>query len=259
MISNKVVELINRDLDGTLSAKDKVQLDNQLASDNEASEMLAKLRLIHKKLHEVSESEPPTDLKENVMNSLPLVSFSKRSQETSLASKIIELFQVPKFQMAGMFSLGAAVALLFLVITQNLSVSPQGTAERAMGTILSPEKIGKVEQVDSKHFTIDAYKVDINTSRSESIVFVRIDLESNSNQPVQLVVSSDAAEFEFHALDYHAPDLIQASFGNDFFSAAIAGSGNWVLAFDDPAKTTETIKIEIKTELNSITELVAIQ
>ena len=259
MISKKVIEQINCDLDGTLSANDKVQLDSHLASDTEARGMLAKLRLIHKKLHEVIETEPPADLKENVMQSLPAVHFSSRRQESSVVSKLVELFQVPKFQMAGMFSLGAAAALLFLVITQNLSVTPQGTAERAMGTILSPEKIGKVEQIDSKHFTIDDYKVDINTSRSGNIVFVRIDLQTESSQPVQLVVSSGAADFKFHALDYHAPNLIQASFGNDFFSAAIAGPGNWVLAFDDPENATESLRVEVKTELSSITELVAIQ
>jgi len=259
MISDKVVELIHRDLDGTLSQKERAQLEKHLESDNESREMLAKLRLLHKKLHEISETEPPADLKESVMKSLPVVRYSARKQELSVASKIIELFQVPRFQMAGMFSLGAAAALLFLVITQNLSISQQATAEKAMGTILSPEKIGNVEQVDSKHFTIDDYKVDINTSRSENIVFVRIDLKSESNQPVQLVVSSEAADLKFHALDYNAPNLIHASFGNDFFSAATAGPGNWVLAFDDPDKATETLTIELKTELNSITELVDIQ
>ena len=259
MINNKVVELINRDLDGTLSQKERLQLEKHLESDHESREMLAKLRLLHKKLHNISESEPPAELKENVMKSLPAARYSKRSQAIPVASKFIELFHVPKFQMAGMFSLGAAAALLFLVITQNLSISPQATAEKAIGTILAPEKIGKVEQVDSKQFTIDDYKVDISTSRSENIVFVSINLQSESDQTVQLVVSSDAADFRFQALDYNAPNLIHASFGNDFFSAATAGPGNWVLAFDDPAKATETLKIELKTEKNSIMELIAIQ
>jgi hypothetical protein len=193
------------------------------------------------------------------MKSLPFVRYSKSSQETSAASKIIELFRVPRFQMAGMFSMGAAAALLFLVITQNLSDAPQGTAERAIGTILSPEKIGEVKQIDSKNFTIDDYRVDLNTSRSGNIVFVRIELLSESNQPVQLVVSADAADFNFHALDYHAPNLIQSSFGNDFFTAATAGPGTWVLAFDDHSNGAGTIGIELKTELNSKSEVVAIQ
>ncbi len=260
MINDKVIELINRDLDGTLSQKEKAQLERHLESDTEAREMLAKLQLLHAKLYNISEVEPPAELKEGVMTSLPVVRFSAGRHASPAASKIIELFHVPKFQMAGMFSLGAAAALLFLIFTQNLSDSSQASSEKAIGTILAPEKTGNVVQIDSKQITIEDYRVEINTSRSEDIVFVNISLKSESNQTVQLVVTSEAsANFKFHALDYSAPNLIYASFGNDFFSAAIAGPGNWVLAFDDPAKSTETLKIELKTDSNSVTEHVAIQ
>jgi len=256
MISDKVVELINRDLDGALSAKEKAQLEKHLESDHEAREFLAKLRLLHEKLFEVSEAEPPADLKETVMKSLPVVRYTQRSQELPMASKIIELFHVPRFQMAGMFSLGAAAALLFLVISQNLSNSPQVPAEQAIGTILAPGKTGDAVQIDSKQFAIDDYKVDISTSRSEDNVILSINLQSESNQPVQLVVTSDASgEFRFHALDYNAPNLIHANFGNDFFSAAIAGPGNWVLEFDDRDGITESLKIELKTESSLIREV----
>ncbi len=260
MISEKLMELINRDLDGALSSKEKMQLEKHLESSQETNEMLTKLRAVHKKLHEMSESEPPDDLRESIMKSLPQVCFAGKKQSSPVASKITELFGVPKFQMAGMFSLGAAAALLFLVISNNLSDSSPSTAEKAIGTILAPEKIGKVEQVDSRHITIDDYKVDINTSHSGNSVFINVNLFSESNQPVQLTVSSgESSNFRFQALDYSAPNLIYANFGNDFFSAAIAGSGKWVLTYDDATEATETVKIELKTGSNWATECVAVR
>lgn len=260
MISSKIIELINRDLDGTLSEKESMQLESHIESDQEAGAMRAKLRLVHQKLQEMNEIEPPENLSESIMQSLPSGRYLEKRQSSPVASKILELFQVPRFRMAGMFSLGAAAALLLLVISNNLPDSPQTPAEKAIGSILAPEKIGKVVPIELKQLAIDNYKVEISTSRSGKIVFVSINLESESNEPVQLVVSSDeTANFRFQALDYSAPNLIQANFGNDFFSAAIAGPGNWVLAFEDSAKTNKTVKIELKTESNSITEFVAVQ
>jgi len=260
MINDKVVNLINQELDGTLSKNDKVQFEKYLESDQEARNFLARLRLLHKKLNDVQEIEAPADFKESVMKALPVVRYSTTRHEVSLKSKIIDLMQLPRFQMAGMFSLGAAAALLFLVVSQNLSDMQNAPAERAMGTIISPDKISAANSIDSREITIDDYKVNITTTRANQTVFATINLATASNQVVQLAVSTDGAEkFRFNGLEYSAPNLIYANFGNDFFSAAIAGPGSWVLAFDDPDGTTETLKIELKTESSSIRETVAIQ
>jgi len=260
MVNAKVAAFINQELDGTLSKNDQVQLEKCLESDRETRELLANLRQLHKKLIEVQEVEPPEDVKENVMRALPLVRRPAETRESSFKAKIIELASLPRFQMAGMFSLGAAAALFFMVISQSLSNLQNAPAEKAIGTIISPDMITAANSIDSKKITIDDYEINVSTTRTDQTVFASIKLETASNQIVQLMVSSEAAEnFRFNALEYSAPNLIYANFGNDFFSAAVAGPGNWVLAFDDPAGTTETIKIELKSEASSIRETVAIQ
>ncbi len=260
MINDKILNLMNQELDGTVSKNDQVRLEKYLESDREAGDLMAKLRLLHKNLHEVQEVEPTADFKESVMAALPVVRYSTKRHDVWLKTKVIDLFQLPRFQMAGMFSLGAAAALLFLVISQNLSHLQNAPTERAMGTIISPEKIAEASSIDSKQITIDDYNVNITSRRAGQTVFATINLENGSNQVVQLLVSSEGAEkFRFNALEYNAPNLVYANFGNDFFSAAIAGPGSWVLAFDDPDGTTETLKIELKTESSSVREVVAIQ
>jgi len=263
MISDKVLELINRDLDGTLTEKEKAELENRLNSEPESKEMLTKLRLIHKSLGEVSQVEPPEELKNSVMRALPAAEHSRKVQQDSIKSnksKIVDLFTIPRFQMAGMFSLGAAAALLFLVITQNFSLNQSSSSDNLMGTIISHDLTNGAEAIDSKEITISDYNVTVTTSRLDNTVFATFKLSAESNQVIQLTAKSESAEnFRFSGLEFDAPNLIYANFGNEFFSAAIAGPGSWLLAFDDPDKTANVLEIDLKTDSESIREVIAIQ
>lgn len=259
MISDKVMILINQRLDGNLSKRDQVELEKHLEGNQEARELFNKLQLLHQRLKEVPEIEPPAGFKESVMKALPAVQYSGARSESSLVSKVVDLFQVPRFQMAGMFSLGAAAALLFLVVTQNLSKFGDAPAERAIGTIISPEMISEANKIDSREITFDNYQVQITTTRSDNTIFASINMATSSSQVVQVLASSEGAEnFRFNGLEFVAPNLIYANFGNDFFSAAIAGPGNWVLAFDDPEGTTKYLTIELKSEASAIKEVIGV-
>lgn len=260
MISDKVMNQINQELDGTLSKDELAELHKHLQNDKEAQELFNKLQLLHKRLKEVPEIEPPAGIKESVMKALPAVHFTSARNDNSLKSKIVDLLQLPSFQLAGMFSLGAAAALLFLVVTQNLSKWDDTPAERAIGTIISPEMFSEANKIDSRDITFDDYKVQITTTRAGNTIFANINMTTSSNQVVQVLASSEGAEnFRFNGLEFVAPNLIYANFGNDFFSAAIAGPGNWVLAFDDPDGTTKTLTIELKSEATSKKEVVGVQ
>jgi len=260
MINDKTFDLINRELDGTLSKGEKEQLEKHLKSDKEAAELLAKMRLLHKKISSIEAVEPPADLKQSVMGKLAVVRHSSAYQHSPLKSKIIELFALPRFQMAGMFSLGMAATLLLFVVSHNMS-SPSGASpEKSIGALIAPEKGAEATSIDSKQINIDDYKVEISTSRAGSTVFAKINFKGKSNQVIQLMVSSAGTEsFRFNALEYRAPNLIYSNFGNDFFSAATAGPGSWVLAFEDPNGTAQSLKIELKTEGSFSSEVIAVQ
>ncbi|MGH8016494.1 MAG: hypothetical protein ACREBV_09900, partial [Candidatus Zixiibacteriota bacterium] len=146
------------------------------------------------------------------------------------------------------------------VIAQDLSKDRETPPEKLIGTIIQPEENGEVISIASNEVTIDNHKVTISTSRSHKTVFASINLNSESSEVIQFTASCESSEnFRFNGLEYNAPNLIFANFGNDFISAAVAGSGTWILAFEDADGTANVLEIELKTETSAAKETIAVQ
>jgi hypothetical protein len=149
---------------------------------------------------------------------------------------------------------------LFLVITQNLGDSRLAPAEKAMGTIIPPEFAEGAFKVETKELTIDQHKVSVSTSRFNNTVIASISVVAESDGVLQVEANAkDVENFRFSAVEYTAPNIIYANFNNEFFSAALAGPGTLVLAFEDPSGTAENLEIVLKTDASIVKEVVAIQ
>jgi hypothetical protein len=260
MINEKLQELMHQELDGSLSPKRKEELNELLESNEEARLLMNKLRLVHSKLVKVEVIEPPASLKESVMRSLPVVRHSIKHAEISLIAKIVSLVEMPRFQMAGMFSLGMAAALLLFVVAENYSGNKEIPSENAAGALIGNIGNAAVEVIDSKVIEVESSVASVKTSRHDMTVIAEINVESPDSRTVQLFITPvQPGELRFSAMEQVVPNLIYANFSNDYFSAAIAGSGKLVLAFEDSGKAVGPIQVEVKTENSSTVESVAIQ
>jgi hypothetical protein len=260
MISDKVIELINRDLDGILTEKEKQELNRELESNLEAREMSGKLRLLHRKLSEMVKVEPPADLKDNVMHGIYGSRRPAVKRENPSKSNILDLFTLPRFKLAGMFALGAAAAVLFLIVTQKLGGNGHVPAEQLIGTIISPEIAKQAEVIEAKVLTINNHEVSIRTSRLENTIIAEFEISNEGEGIIQIQASSQNAEnFKFSAVKYDAPKIIYANFNIDSFSAALEGAGSWILIFEDPDGTCKTLEMELKSEDSVIKEVIDVQ
>lgn len=67
----RITELINADLDGTLSGPERAELARRLLQDPEARRLYEDLRKSDELLHRVAQAQPPPDLREAILRSLP--------------------------------------------------------------------------------------------------------------------------------------------------------------------------------------------
>lgn len=260
MIDTKLQNLMQEELDGTLSSKRKEELNKLLNSNDEARLLMKKLRLLHSKLRKVEEVEPPADLKESVMSSLSVGRQSVKEQKTSLIDKIVSLVEMPRFQMAGMFSMGMAAALLLFVIAENYSGNQNTTAEKAVGTFVILDKNENADVIETKDLYTEGCTATVRTYRQENTIIAEILVDSPPSRTMQLFVTSQTpGELRFSGIEQSIPNLTYANFGMDYFSANVSGTGKMILAFEDTGNAQGPIQIELKTENSSVVETVAIQ
>ena len=121
MIDNRMVELINCDLDGSISRIEKDELVSALKVNSEAKELYVKMTSLTEGLKAVKAVEPPLELKENIMRMLPDVRTEAVKKPGIIVSITGYFEKVPKFQLAGSFSFGFAAALVLMMIV----ISPE--------------------------------------------------------------------------------------------------------------------------------------
>ncbi|HEX9615370.1 MAG TPA: hypothetical protein VGA55_07670 [Bacteroidota bacterium] len=116
MLEKKVYELLNKEVDGANSPKEKEQLRVILERSAEARRTLEDLRRLTTVLRSAPQIDPPSYLKTKILNSVKPVP-GRFSRQPSFAAKVQDFIRPLRFRPAYIFTGGAvaAVALFFLI------------------------------------------------------------------------------------------------------------------------------------------------
>ena len=114
MIDQKYIELINQEIDGVITPKQKSMLDNYLKKNPQAEKLYQELIATSKIIDQIPAIEPSENLKKRIMNSIDFNRYSEESKIKWIANQNMEWIFNPKSKMAIAFVLGMIVAFLFL-------------------------------------------------------------------------------------------------------------------------------------------------
>ena len=257
MIDKRIVELINCDLDSTISRNEKGELTNALKINAEAKELYLKMTSLTEGLKAVKAVEPPVELKENIMQMLPDVrvrTFKKPGIIESISSYFEE---VPKFQLAGSFSFGfaAALVLMMLIISPERGdlVSPNAT----MGSIALNETEGEFIEIASVEVQINDNSISISSSRSGSKIKLVLGLKEVPSDEIRIKAGNETLGFiSFERLSGSAATFESA---DNYVEIKTISSGEWKVMFEEQSGNNREMIVYIENNGSLISENIAIK
>jgi hypothetical protein len=176
-IAQHIVDLINADIDGEISAVEKQELEAILAIDREAQAVHSELSMICEAMESAETVTPPTYLKHTILE----MTGPKRSRSKFPVSGT-RFFSVPAIRIAGAFAAGVILALGFLrsdLVSRNSFDDVTGL----VGTMTD-----RGADLSAKN-SINISRSDINGTvtiyRSGQILIVEFDL--SSHVPIDIV------------------------------------------------------------------------
>lgn len=180
-IDASIVELINADIDGEISATDRETLQEILAGNPEAKAMHAELSGLSSRLDELPDLDPPPHLKHAILAAAPK---PKSRDEGSDRNWLQTLFATPALRYAATFAAG--VILTFsLVSSDQARDSAFNDVTDLVGTMSANAPIGRSIQ-----------SVDINRPQIAGRVWLReagpllvVDFDLVSGGPVEIVAT----------------------------------------------------------------------
>ncbi len=257
MIDNRIVELINCDLDGSISRIEKDELVSALNVNSEAKELYVKMTSLTEGLKAVKAVDPPLGLKENIMRMLPDVRTEAVKKPGIIVSITGYFEKVPKFQLAGSFSFGFAAALVLMMIVispeRGNLVSPNAT----MGAIALSETDGEFIEIESKQVQINDNLISISSSRSGSKIKLVISLPEIPSAEIMIKAGSESFGFiSFERLSGAAATFESV---DNYVEIKTLSFGEWEIMFEGQSANNKEMIVYIENNSSSISENIAIK
>ena len=111
MIDKKISELVNKEIDGVITPSEKIKLDQYINNYPEARKLYYELINTEKKLNLLQDTDPPENLKKNILNSIDINRYAK-PRRNDFRKTVTSFIPAPKILIT--FALGAAVCLIVL-------------------------------------------------------------------------------------------------------------------------------------------------
>lgn len=250
MVNDKIIDLIHRDLDGTISDSDREALQKHLKADEEARRMHADLAQMHRTLADMPRVEPPPAIRDHVLRQIgprwkSVRQASPRRGLSEVFGSIIERFRV---QPAIPFAVGiVAGALLLIPIAGQIGDGNGITGSQVAGTIIWDGPEPELESVGTREFNTGAVRGTLSTSRTDGAVVAELVVIA-SGDPVNIEFTYDPWDVAFQGIASLRKPASYVSADGDLVRLTHSGENLYRLAFADYPDKIATINVKISSD-----------
>ncbi len=176
MTEKKYIELINKEVDGLISEKEKHQLHEYLEKDLQAKNLYQETTNTSELLKQVIEVEPSPNLKKRILNSIELKSYAPEYTKKSVRSSISEWFTNLNPRSVYAFAAGVIIGLIiYSVFLTNMVQEQSMNNSNFYGTIGIPEN-ANIRQQDQISLNFPDVKGTVGFYKFDNIVWFEIDI-----------------------------------------------------------------------------------
>lgn len=186
MLEKRIFDLLNQEVDGTNSPKEREEVKALLSKNTEARRMFDALKRLASLLNATPQVEPPASLKKRVLNSLPNTR-PLPQRLFPLFSTIRMLTQGTNVRYAYTFAGGAVVGILLFAF---LTGSPSDTSS-LVGTIGSPVP----PIIRSAEIDLPEVQGTFSAEAAENTIIVTADI--NPTERIEFIVRFDESKLQF--------------------------------------------------------------
>lgn len=237
MLEKRMFELLNQEVDGTNSAKERQQVKTLLAKNAGARRTFEALKELASFLKATPQIDPPSSLKTRILASLPNAKSSPQ-QLFPLFSTIRMLTQGTNVRYAYTFAGGAVAGILLFAF---LTGSPSDTSS-LVGTIGSPVP----PAIRSAEIDVPEVRGTFSAEADANTVIATVTV--NAAEEVELIVRFDEAalEFDHSEASGHASGTVVPNAGR----LELKGSGLMVHKFVFFRKSADAVALNADVLIN---------
>jgi anti-sigma factor RsiW len=186
---------MNRQLDGVITEDESRKLREYLSKNDEAQREYADLVKMAQALGHVEEAQPPSCLKNHILNSIRRTPIPQRTP-TGLIASLVEILGHRSFtRYALVFVSGLCIGILLFVLTNPWREGAGPDASRVSGSATLFPDISNLAPIDSARVEEEGIDAVFRTYRDAGRVAV--ELSVSSPEAITVELNSDPVELKF--------------------------------------------------------------
>ncbi|MSQ99473.1 MAG: hypothetical protein EXR85_09310 [Xanthomonadales bacterium] len=217
MLNERIIDLIQADVDGELAAHDRAELSRELLQSQEARKFRDDMVRINELMASIPSLDPPAGLQNKIANAIKL---PKRAQLPARSSRW--------FQPAG-YGLSLAAGLLMGVGIAQFSTKDTQDLSAVVGTMMSHTEVQQGSAGESLAVSLDYVQGNIKRSYLDQALALEFDLKSVEPVEITIDLSSTGLRFGGFADQERAAAVEKFEVSNGKVHLVSSGNQQYVL------------------------------
>jgi len=242
MIETEIIELINYDIDGVITPKQKSLLHKFLRDNPEAEKLYTQLIATNMRLTEIPQLEPTENLKKRIMNSINFDQYSVESKTAWITNLNIDWVFHPKSKLAFAFVLGMFMTLLFLIPFWLQEIQDTHRDDINFLGTMGLDNINELKPLK---------QIDLNLMNTQGMVqfkkfgqFFILDLNINCDDQTEMVFEYDPTHL--HLIDINPVSTNQTiKIENSFIKISNANLIESLLLFSSESTESKSLNLKV--------------
>jgi hypothetical protein len=229
MIKEKLIELINKDIDGEITPGEKIKLNEYLNSNSEARNLYEELKNTEDLLDCLPDSDPSYNLKKQILNSIDMNRYLKSDKNSRVKDFIQKIIFQTKYKIAFSFTFGLLAGLL--IYSFLFSSNPTIKNGDVLGTI----GLSNTETFKSIPINISNIMGKLNIQRFDNNMGFDFNLDSPENYDLSLNYNPNKVNFD--NISFYNKNNIKLDLDNNIIRLSNTGKHDYHLAFSLKTKS----------------------
>jgi hypothetical protein len=240
---NRVLELINREIDRLNSPKESEELRGYLAHDHDATLLYEDLKRVSAILGGAEPVEPPRNLRANILNSIDPKRYAQKRRLNALTTLVNFLPQRGSLRYSLVFTLGIVLGIVIYGLLSDLGKQESVESTTLYGTMRLDRAAEAFEPADNAEINLQTVQGSVSTKHGKGLVSVELALQSQ--QEVETVLQFDPHSLTLvglQQLDYTGNPI---DIGGNAVHVWNIGDNKYLFFFNEKAQSPKPVDLKI--------------
>ena len=244
MTDEKYIELMNSEIDGGNSAHQTKMLMEYLDKNSDARQMFNDLLSLGNSLRAVRQSEPPENLKKNVMNAIRGGISGQEKRGFAFLSRFGSILPKSNVRYAYVFAFGLLAGIIvYSVFGGDFFTKNLRDHSDLYGTILPNETYNGSRIVDQASWKLAEAAGSTKILSSGNVVLADIEIEAAPD--VELIMGFDQSAMKFSAFRQFTMAGSRLESGEDYVRMTNIGHNHYIVIFDGNGKGGSPLTLKL--------------